>query len=1063
MTKRQRVLVVSTFPPRKCGIGTYAEEQVAWLKAQGTLVQTYTFEGDCGASYRLNTYSMSALLKGFLLFFFFRFRFDQLYVHYAADFFYPWLSFGGRKKVIVRLAQAAFLWWVGFWMGRRSNLIVHELSASPNHSAWNRRARGLALAAFHRIQFHTEKERQECLDFYPVVKRKRTQIVAHERFMQPKYFGNKQQARTQLGLASDQTIFVCLGFIQDHKGYDIAVEAMQALADPNKCLYIVGSVREPKPEFLAYRDRLAADVRQSTNITLVETFVSDQDFDCWIRAADCVILPYRHIQSSGVAARSLVLGTPMLINSGSNLANQLANMPGVTGFADTADLVSKLSAFDSQTHIPTSRSSHSDSSLAGIQSDAHLDALKPILFIIPWFGPRIKGGAEKFIYELATELVARGSRVEVWTTDSSELMGRNHTLTGSPEQNGDAAASFSIRRFPSNPRFEKIFNWAHGRMHRPKQGGLLTRWIWKRTALYGSGIRQALSAEHSKYATVHLCHYFSGTTHRLHDVAPEKTFLHAFVHDEPLAFSCVMRPVFSHPRGVLGNTEAEYTVAFRGPAAIPARFFAPIGNGIHFPSLESVQLPDSRGARKRKRQIVFVGRLIAEKGLGELVDWVDEMRATGALSSIKLVCIGEGPLKGYQGRGGGAQVEYRGWVSEQEKKQAIQESIALVLLSRLESFSFVIMESWLECTPVIVHQDCPATQQHVRKSSGGFIVGNKEQFRNAVDILDGDDALVGLLGASGMTYVRSRYSWDQVVENFHVARHRLMGWPSHSDSAALSVSELKSKSSDLQRLQVRWLSTVPNPVSAQGAALFAALDGAVDRSPPSESMRQLNQTLGADFYARFEDSFRGKKGATDLPQSWQFYQEVCRSLSPDTLWIDIGAGQGDLIQTLSTSCSRPLAQFLGVEPDTASFMAMRSRGIACTSCDGNSLLERLPAESVDVISLIQVAEHLELGTLVRLLELCSRALRPSGFLLIEWPCLFSIKTSAISYWQDPTHQRPVHPFALEFMAKQVGLNSTELRYFSPWQEELPPEYPEPLRIVWNDLYRSQDALLIARR
>jgi glycosyltransferase involved in cell wall biosynthesis len=89
-------------------------------------------------------------------------------------------------------------------------------------------------------------------------------------------------------------------------------------------------------------------------------------------------------------------------------------------------------------------------------------------------------------------------------------------------------------------------------------------------------------------------------------------------------------------------------------------------------------------------------------------------------------------------------------------------ALALVQPSVNESFSRVVMESWLNEVPVLVHADCAVTVGHCRRSGGGFWFRDWPEFAEAAGRLAGDPALRRRLGAAGRRYVLAECSWDVV-------------------------------------------------------------------------------------------------------------------------------------------------------------------------------------------------------------------------------------------------------------------------------------------------------------
>ena len=70
-----------------------------------------------------------------------------------------------------------------------------------------------------------------------------------------------------------------------------------------------------------------------------------------------------------------------------------------------------------------------------------------------------------------------------------------------------------------------------------------------------------------------------------------------------------------------------------------------------------------------------------------------------------------------------------------------------------------------------------------------------------------------------------------------------------------------------------------------------------------------------------------------------------------------------------------------------------------------------------------------------IVEAAARALRPGGLLLVECPNPESLRVGAGLFWVDPTHRLPVHPDALAFVARAVGLEVRQVRL----AHEFPPE------------------------
>lgn len=67
------------------------------------------------------------------------------------------------------------------------------------------------------------------------------------------------------------------------------------------------------------------------------------------------------------------------------------------------------------------------------------------------------------------------------------------------------------------------------------------------------------------------------------------------------------------------------------------------------------------------------------------------------------------------------QIHDLGFVPVQDKYDAYAAAEMLCQPSKNESFSFVIMESWLMGRPVLVHESCKVTSNFARESMVGCI------------------------------------------------------------------------------------------------------------------------------------------------------------------------------------------------------------------------------------------------------------------------------------------------------------------------------------------------------
>ena len=301
-----KVLLVSSYPPRRCGIGRYAAGQAERLREQGHEVTVLTApDGDGDAHAELLGGAALASAARIAR------RFDRVVVHFQPALYLPPRRPVGKVLAAWRLARLA----------RRPNveILVHEADAPPARWRPDYRLLAEAFGSASTVLFHTDAERRELERAYGVSVRAR--IVPHTSGVTLAGRLHRDEARRRLGLPLDEPIFVCAGFLHSGKGYDAAVRAFLRAGSPGR-LYVLGEVRDPTPE----NERFAASLRRlcaaNDRTELREGYLDDEAFDTWLAAADRLVLPYRRSWSSGALARAQVVGTPAIVAAVGGLPEQ---------------------------------------------------------------------------------------------------------------------------------------------------------------------------------------------------------------------------------------------------------------------------------------------------------------------------------------------------------------------------------------------------------------------------------------------------------------------------------------------------------------------------------------------------------------------------------------------------------------------------------------------------------------------------------------------------------------------------------------------------------------------
>lgn len=308
-----KYLMVSSYPPMKCGIGSYAFQMVKRLESEGNIVDILspndgngTFKTDLNGGFnvlRLINYSHG---------------YDKIIIQYHESFFF---SNGGRIKQINPIkTQFAFII-LFFALRHRIEVIIHEIPYS-HPSRIIHFLEILKWYACPRIIFHTQVEVDRFSSSYFLPRKSQYAISEHNRYFIMHCDEPKTESRRKLNLSPQSVIFLCIGFIQPHKGFDRALEAFRGTSKRME-LYIVGSLRLETPVNIGYLDHLKMIAEQTENICVVDKYLSDEEFDLWINASDVVVIPYREIWSSSVLARAKLFKKPVIACKTGGLENQI--------------------------------------------------------------------------------------------------------------------------------------------------------------------------------------------------------------------------------------------------------------------------------------------------------------------------------------------------------------------------------------------------------------------------------------------------------------------------------------------------------------------------------------------------------------------------------------------------------------------------------------------------------------------------------------------------------------------------------------------------------------------
>ena len=105
-----------------------------------------------------------------------------------------------------------------------------------------------------------------------------------------------------------------------------------------------------------------------------------------------------------------------------------------------------------------------------------------------------------------------------------------------------------------------------------------------------------------------------------------------------------------------------------------------------------------------------------------------------------------------------------GFVSDEMKFAVMRDAKALVLFSRFESLSMVVLESMTMGRPVLVNGKCEVLKGHCVRSNAGLYFENYPEFAATLNYLLTHEVEYEAMRKNGIKYVEENYQWDVIIE-----------------------------------------------------------------------------------------------------------------------------------------------------------------------------------------------------------------------------------------------------------------------------------------------------------
>lgn len=235
--------------------------------------------------------------------------------------------------------------------GKKIVLTLHNVNVNKrdrSDSLLNRLTLQIQYQLADHIFVHTEKMKMEAVRGFEILPSKVTVIPFGINNAIPVSDLTPLEARQRLGISDGQKVILFFGNIAPYKGLEYLIQAFQSIRDQDQTyrLVIAGRPKGAEEYWAAIHSSIREDVGTG-RILLRGEFIPDDETELYFKAADILVLPYKHIYQSGVLLLGYSFGLPVLAADVGSLKDEI--IEGKTGFVfapeDPCDLARSISKY----------------------------------------------------------------------------------------------------------------------------------------------------------------------------------------------------------------------------------------------------------------------------------------------------------------------------------------------------------------------------------------------------------------------------------------------------------------------------------------------------------------------------------------------------------------------------------------------------------------------------------------------------------------------------------------------------------------------------------------------
>lgn len=366
------------------------------------------------------------------------------------------------------------------------------------------------------------------------------------------------------------------------------------------------------------------------------------------------------------------------------------------------------------------------------------------------YGLEVNGGAELLCRQLAEQL-ADIYEVHVLTSKAVDYMTWRDEYTSENEEiNGVTVHRFSVAHERNQEQFDAInARFMQGMLGQDEEA----KWVDEQGPSL-PGMLEYIRDNKDEYDVFVFFTYLYYQTVMGVPLVSDKAIVVPFAHDEPFLRMRIYDNVFKAPKAFLFSTDEERQLIRQKYH----NYYIPYKIGG-----AGVDVPEDISAERFKRKynldnyILYIGRIDEGKNCDEMFEFFQRYKAEHG-GNLKLVLMGKSVIDVPKTE----DIVELGFVSEEDKFDGLAGAKFLILPSKFESLSIVVLEAFSLNIPVLVNGECEVLRAHIEKSNGGYFYEGYRNFESCMLRLLNFADLRDEMGQAGYRYVHENYRWKLI-------------------------------------------------------------------------------------------------------------------------------------------------------------------------------------------------------------------------------------------------------------------------------------------------------------